>query len=163
TWTLFARWSAGGEPGQSWPGCLRLPRDLLRATVSRRGGEMSDGKTNDGGAGRTVTISEGGSDPFDRLAEEFAEQCRRGESPSIVSHPCRRDVERRDRCQREAQAVARIHHTSIVPSFGVGEHEGLPYYVMQYIPGRGLDVLLGEWRRGGSAGDEDRRGLAAQV
>ena len=27
-----------------------------------------------------------------------------------------------------------------MPIFGVGEHEGLPYYVMQYIRGRGLDA-----------------------
>ena len=41
---------------------------------------------------------------------------------------------------REAQAAARLHHTNIVPVFGVGEHDGLPYYVMQFIHGRGLDA-----------------------
>src|SRR5579859_5051556 len=45
------------------------------------------------------------------------------------------------RFQREAKAAAKLHHTNIVPVFGVGEHEGLPYYVMQFIPGLGLDEV----------------------
>ncbi len=51
------------------------------------------------------------------------------------------------RFQREARAAARLHHTNIVPVFGVGEHEGLPYYVMQFIPGLGLDEVLEELQR----------------
>ncbi len=39
----------------------------------------------------------------------------------------------------EAQTAANLHHTNIVPVFGVGEHEGLHYYVMQFIDGAGLD------------------------
>ena len=41
-------------------------------------------------------------------------------------------------------AAAKLHHTNIVPVFGVGEHDGLPYYVMQYIQGLGLDAVLDE-------------------
>src|SRR5262249_41585702 len=43
-----------------------------------------------------------------------------------------------------ARTAALLHHTNIVPVFGVGEHEGVPYYAMQYIQGRGLDVVLRE-------------------
>src|SRR5262249_12121821 len=39
---------------------------------------------------------------------------------------------------REARSAAKLHHTNIVPVFGVGEGEGLHYYVMQYIAGSGL-------------------------
>src|SRR5690242_19617639 len=35
------------------------------------------------------------------------------------------------RFQREARSAARLHHTNIVPVFGVGEQDGLHYYVMQ--------------------------------
>src|SRR5262249_28381485 len=49
--------------------------------------------------------------------------------------------------RREARAAARLHHTNIVPVFGVGEQDGLHYYVMQFIPGLGLDVVLDELRR----------------
>ena len=43
---------------------------------------------------------------------------------------------------REARAAGRLHHTNIVPVFGVGEYGGRAYYVMQYIAGRGLDAVL---------------------
>ena len=58
-----------------------------------------------------------------------------------------RDPEQLLRFQREARAAAQLHHTNIVPVFGVGESEGLHYYVMQFIPGLGLDVVLGEIQR----------------
>jgi eukaryotic-like serine/threonine-protein kinase len=48
------------------------------------------------------------------------------------------------RFRREAQAAGRLHHTHIVPVFGAGEHRGRHFYVMQYIAGRGLDVVLKE-------------------
>jgi serine/threonine protein kinase/tetratricopeptide (TPR) repeat protein len=51
------------------------------------------------------------------------------------------------RFHREARAAARLHHTHIVPVFGVGECEGMHYYVMQFIPGRGLDEVLEEIKR----------------
>jgi serine/threonine protein kinase/WD40 repeat protein len=51
------------------------------------------------------------------------------------------------RFQREARSAARLHHTNIVPVFGVGEQDGLHYYVMQFIHGLGLDLVLDELRR----------------
>ena len=57
------------------------------------------------------------------------------------------DARTRQRFEREAKAAARLHHTNIVPVFGVGEHEGLPYYVMQFIQGLGLDEVLEELKR----------------
>ncbi len=57
------------------------------------------------------------------------------------------DDQQRRRFEREAKAAAKLHHTNIVPVFGVGEHEGLPYYVMQFIQGLGLDGVLDELKR----------------
>jgi eukaryotic-like serine/threonine-protein kinase len=56
------------------------------------------------------------------------------------------DDRRRSRFVREAQAAARLHHTNIVPVFGVGEQDGLPYYVMQLIRGDGLHAVAARWR-----------------
>jgi serine/threonine protein kinase/Flp pilus assembly protein TadD len=52
-----------------------------------------------------------------------------------------------ERFQREARAAARLHHTNIVPVYGVGEQGGLHYYVMQYIQGQSLDAVLAELKR----------------
>ena len=51
------------------------------------------------------------------------------------------------RFEREARSAARLHHTNIVPVFGVGEHEGTHYYVMQFIQGQGLDAVLDELKK----------------
>src|SRR5205807_4274342 len=46
------------------------------------------------------------------------------------------------RFQREAETVARLHHTNIVPVYAVGCEGGVHYYAMQFIEGRSLaDVL----------------------
>jgi WD40 repeat protein/serine/threonine protein kinase len=62
--------------------------------------------------------------------------------PGFAANP--RHVER---FQREARAAARLHHTNIVPVFGVGEENGTHFYVMQYIEGCPLDEVLKELRQ----------------
>ena len=57
------------------------------------------------------------------------------------------DARQLGRFQREARSAAKLHHTNIVPVFGVGEQDGLHYFVMQFIHGLGLDVVLDELRR----------------
>jgi eukaryotic-like serine/threonine-protein kinase len=52
-----------------------------------------------------------------------------------------------ERFRREAKAAARLHHTNIVPVFGVGQEGGVHYYAMQFIDGQGLDQVLAELRR----------------
>ncbi len=44
--------------------------------------------------------------------------------------------------QREARTAARLHHTNIVPLFGVGEQDGYHYIVMQLIRGVDLEAVL---------------------
>src|SRR6185436_6699265 len=68
-----------------------------------------------------------------------------------------------ERFRREARAAAKLHHTNIVPVFGVGEADGLHFYAMQFIPGQGLDSVLDEVRRlrdarSGTAGRPAARG-----
>jgi WD40 repeat protein/serine/threonine protein kinase len=52
-----------------------------------------------------------------------------------------------ERFRREARAVARLHHTNIVPVFGTGDADGVHYYAMQFIQGQSLDNVLYELKR----------------
>ncbi len=52
------------------------------------------------------------------------------------------DAEAIGRFQREAETVARLHHTNIVPIFAVGTEGGVNYYAMQFIEGRNLAEVL---------------------
>jgi eukaryotic-like serine/threonine-protein kinase len=63
------------------------------------------------------------------------------------------------RFQLEARSAARLHHGNIVPVYGVGEHEGVHYYAMQFIAGHGLDAILDDLRglHGLAPGSTDRR------
>ncbi len=191
----------------------------------------------------TVDIAgDGDREPFECVAEEFVERCRRGESPSVgeylerypelaetlrkllpavamierlgqgafpqaetqaagkmpsrlgefrivrelgrggmgvvyeavqeslgrnvalkVVHQMQMDGRRLERFHREALAIARLHHTNIVPIFAVGEHDGLPYYAMQYIRGRGLDAVIEDWKRERRPLEGERRRFVARV
>jgi eukaryotic-like serine/threonine-protein kinase len=52
-----------------------------------------------------------------------------------------------ERFQLEARSAARLNHGNIVPVYGVGEHEGVHFYAMQFIEGHGLDAIIKELRR----------------
>lgn len=47
-----------------------------------------------------------------------------------------------ERFRMEARAAAQLHHTNIVPVFGVGECDGVHYYAMQFIRGQALDLII---------------------
>ncbi|HEV3260255.1 MAG TPA: protein kinase, partial [Gemmataceae bacterium] len=57
------------------------------------------------------------------------------------------DDKRLQRFKNEAQAAAHLHHTNIVPVFGVGCAQGLHYYAMQYIEGQTLAAIIHELRQ----------------
>jgi tetratricopeptide (TPR) repeat protein len=95
--------------------------------------------------------------------EAFQESLGRHVALKVIPRQGLLDAKRRQRFQREAQAVAQLHHTNIVPIFAASEHDGLPYYAMQYIQGHGLDRLLESWRRDGLVRDRDHWRFVARV
>ncbi len=68
------------------------------------------------------------------------------------------DAKRKLRFEREAKAAAKLHHTNIVPVFGVGETDGQLYYVMQFIQGMPLNDVLTDFKR--QKGDDRASGGA---
>lgn len=69
------------------------------------------------------------------------------------------DVEWEERLHREAESIAQIQHPNIVQVYGVGEHEGHPYLVLEYIPGG----TLGDWLRSGSVSPRETAQLMRAV
>src|SRR5438093_6111205 len=65
----------------------------------------------------------------------------------VLPNQALQDANHKRRFQREAKAAAKLHHTNIVPVFGVGEHDGLPYYAMQFIQGLGMHEVLEQLNR----------------
>lgn len=51
------------------------------------------------------------------------------------------DREAMQRFQREAETVAHLHHTNIVPIFAIGSEQDVHYYAMQFIEGYSLAEL----------------------
>jgi WD40 repeat protein/predicted Ser/Thr protein kinase len=63
----------------------------------------------------------------------------------MILHAEHADAEDRQRFQIEAQALARLKHPNIVQIHEVGEHQGQPFFVLEYVEG---GSLAGRLRRG---------------
>jgi serine/threonine protein kinase len=57
--------------------------------------------------------------------------------PAAISNPTHLA-----RFRQEATEAARLHHTNIVPVYGLGECDGVHFYAMQFISGKSLRQLL---------------------
>jgi eukaryotic-like serine/threonine-protein kinase len=66
------------------------------------------------------------------------------------------DAKQLQRFKTEAQAAAQLHHTNIVPVYGVGSDRGVHYYAMQFIDGQTLAALIQDLKRlaGPEPGDQ---------
>jgi serine/threonine protein kinase len=63
------------------------------------------------------------------------------------------DSKQLQRFKNEAQAAAHLHHTNIVPVFGVGCERGVHYCAKQFIEGLTLAAVITELRQ--QAGKEE--------
>jgi len=86
--------------------------------------------------------------------EAFQESLSRHVAVKVLPRQSLLEATQLRRFQREAQTAAKLHHTNIVPVFGVGEHEGFHYIVMQLIGGIGLDAVLAKLRQAGAGGTD---------
>src|SRR5215472_631361 len=57
------------------------------------------------------------------------------------------ETEFRERFYREARAAGALAHPGIVPVFDMGEHEGVPFLVMEFISGRTLAEAIKKGER----------------
>ncbi len=62
----------------------------------------------------------------------------------VLKDEYRNDAEFLRRFEREARAVLHLSHENIVRAFDVGETDGLPYIVLEFVDGRTLKEILDE-------------------
>lgn len=60
----------------------------------------------------------------------------------MILNAAHTSAKRRDRFAREAQAIARLDHPNIVQIYEVSEHNGSPYFSLEYVSGGSLDQRL---------------------
>jgi len=136
--------------------------EQLRRAARRDRGDDAQAESLPERLGEFHVLRELGRGGMGVVYEAVQESLGRHVALKVVYH-VHLNAKRLERFRREAQAVARLHHTNIVPIFGVGDHEGLPYYVMQYIKGTGLDDLVETWRNEGARQDAARWRFVARV
>jgi serine/threonine-protein kinase len=61
--------------------------------------------------------------------------------PEYVTSP-----ESHQRFLDEARAMARVRHENVVEVFAFDEHEGVPYFVMEYVPGQHVEDWLRRYK-----------------
>jgi serine/threonine protein kinase len=64
-------------------------------------------------------------------------------------------AEERARFRREAEAIARLQHPNIVTVHEVGEHQGKPFFSLEYCPGGSM----ADWLRAAPLKSEEAAGL----
>ena len=62
----------------------------------------------------------------------------------VLKDEFRNDAEFLRRFEREARAVLHLSHENIVRAFDVGETDGLPYIVLEFVDGRTLKEIIDE-------------------
>jgi serine/threonine protein kinase/tetratricopeptide (TPR) repeat protein len=122
----------------------RLKTDGRGSTDGRGGGPWGAAPER---LGEYRILREVGRGGMGVVYEALQESLGRRVALKVLAAPGLKDPRRLLRFRREARAAAGLHHTNIVPVFGVGESDGMHYYVMQFIPGLGLDAVLKEARR----------------
>ncbi len=167
--SFLARIRAGERPGieeyaTRHPALAEQIRDLFPALVMvEQELGPSGAEVDQGGARRSAPLSARAGAPCQlgdfRIIREIGrggmgvvyeavqESLGRHVALKILPWSSTGDPSKLERFLREARAAARLHHTNIVPVFGVGEHEGTHFFAMQFIQGQGLDVIIEEVRR----------------
>lgn len=80
------------------------------------------------GIGGMATVYKG----FDTTLERYV-------AIKVIRTDQGRDKEFLERFRREAKSLAQLSHPNIVKVLDYGEHEGIPYIVMEFIPGGALE------------------------
>jgi WD40 repeat protein/tetratricopeptide (TPR) repeat protein len=138
-----------GEIEALFPALVEL--EQAGSAVGRATGQGAAATSLDGKSGELLgdyrIIREIGRGGMGVVYEAEQESLGRRVALKVLSAGPLLDPKQVRRFEREARAAARLHHTNIVPVFGVGCQDEHHYFVMQFIAGLGLDAVLEDLRR----------------
>ncbi len=134
------------------------PDGKLGGDAAVSNGAVSLGAASNGGiglqhVGEYRILREVGRGGMGIVYEAEQESLRRRVALKVLPFHSLLDSKHLERFHEESRAAARLSHPNIVPVYGVGEHLGLHYYAMQFIPGQGLDRVIEEVSRLRKEGD----------
>ena len=130
---------------------------VMFAAISRRGVELAVDRVLDQRYRITEPIGVGGSSQV-YLATDNTLQ--RDVAIKILDPQAASDGQLRKLFVREAQALAKLSHPNVVSVFDVGEVDGLPYIVMEHLPGHSLKQAI---EQGGPMAVGDAVRLASEI
>ena len=141
---------------------LVLMEQAASADAQRASAESATGPPSHGTApmpaqiGDFQIVREVGRGGMGIVYEAFEQSLNRRVALKLLPEQTMLSTHSRERFEREARAAARLHHTGIVPVFGLGQHDGLHYIAMQFIDGCGLDAVIAALRQtAGQTSDSD--------
>lgn len=140
----------GSSPGTavtvSLPGSAADPDRT--ATFDHRGRAAYNTAADAGPASRTigpyVVLQELGRGGMGVVYLARHQQLGRTAALKMILGGAQAGTDARQRFLIEAQSIARLSHPGIVTVYDIGEHEGLPYFSLEYIPGDNLSKLVAE-------------------
>ncbi len=145
---LMTMETLGGDASSGSSSITRVAESPAAGSTTTRVAESpAAGSTTPGRLGEYRILREIGRGGMGVVYEAEQESLGRRVALKVLPGHRLADAKQVRRFQREARSAARLHHTNIVPVFGVGQHDGTHFYVMQFIDGQGLDVILEELRQ----------------
>lgn len=137
------------EYADRYPELASEIEEIFPAIVALEGGKhaaQAQGKVSLGASapeqlGDFKIVREIGRGGMGVVYEAIQESLNRRVALKLLPRHSLLDDKQLKRFRREAELTASLHHTNIVPVFGVGENGNFHYYVMQLIEGVGLDEL----------------------
>ena len=149
------------EIRELFPTMLELEQLKVHKVFSSGGAAASTGPVPLSQLGDFRIIREIGRGGMGVVYEAEQESLRRRVALKVLGTQLGMSARQKSRFRREAEAAARLHHTNIVPIYGVGEDKGLQFYAMQFIEGVPLNRLIRAWRdAAGGTGAEPNAKLA---
>jgi hypothetical protein len=143
---------ASGTPGVSTDSQERGAQSAVRSALGAPRSPFRAGRTADGGGGIPERMGEYrilrkiGAGGMGVVCEAVQESLGRHVALKVLPYNPLAWPVLLERFRREARAAAKLHHTNIVPVFGVGEQDGVHYFAMQFIYGQSLDRVISDLR-----------------